>query len=115
MTALAFSPDGSLLAAGDGNREIKVWRVEAREAVINHQWVAHGARVNSVAWHPDGVRVVSGGADSHIIIWSVSAPKESIKISFAHRNGVNQVVAGQHLITSVGQDGAVAQWRIPDA
>lgn len=114
MTSLAFSPDGSLLAAGDGNREVKVWRVEDREAVVNHQWVAHGSRVNTVAWHPDGDRVVSGGADSHIFLWCVSAPKESRKIAFAHRDGVNEVVAGQDLITSVGQDGTVAQWRIAD-
>ena len=70
VVALAFSPDGSLLATTGGeDKEIRLWSVETvrTEAVLaGHLW-----DVLSVAFSPDGETLASGSADGTIRLWSV--------------------------------------------
>ncbi len=66
ITALAFSPDGALLAAGESTGKIVVYDVsavtrdggEAKVKILH--WVFHTARVHSIAFSPDGQAAVSG-------------------------------------------------------
>ena len=70
VVALAFSPDGSLLAtAGGKDRRVRLWSVETgrTEAILaGHRW-----DVLSVAFSPDGKTLASGSADGTIRLWSV--------------------------------------------
>ena len=67
ITALAFSPDGTLLAAGESSGKIVVYDVSGISAsgggegkVKILHWVFHTARINSIAFSPDGEAAVSG-------------------------------------------------------
>jgi WD40 repeat protein len=78
ISALAYSPDGSLLAVGDAQRKIVVYDTQTGSVKID-QWVFHNSRVNSVAWSPDGAYAVSGSLDTNLILWTVADPfKKSI-------------------------------------
>ncbi|CAG9463200.1 unnamed protein product [Pedinophyceae sp. YPF-701] len=65
--SLAFSPDGTRLAAGAGSR---VLVYDAVEGMLLHTLRGHKATVNAVAFNGDGKRFASGGADNTVIVWT---------------------------------------------
>lgn len=81
MTCVAFSPDGSLLAAAGGvpgkSGEIRVYDLskglEARGAVQKHCLGAgiHSDVVLSTAWCPDGKTLAAGSYDRLVSLWDV--------------------------------------------
>jgi WD40 repeat protein len=68
IDALAFSPDGHLLAGGDFG-SVRLWDVDARRqiAVLEGQ----DNQVQSVAFSPDGRLLAAGGLGSTIDVWDV--------------------------------------------
>ncbi|THH29175.1 hypothetical protein EUX98_g5012 [Antrodiella citrinella] len=110
--ALAFSPDGSLLASGDSSGKIVLFDVEKREAITS-RWSFHSARIHSLAWTADGKHCASGSLDTHVYIWSVAKPMKNIAIKNAASNGVNAVFwLGDNKLASAGADGCVRTWDI---
>ena len=68
--ALAFSPDGQLLAAGDGEGIVKIWNVQEREVIA--QLEGDTVRVDALVFSPDGRTLASAGYDGQIKLWAVS-------------------------------------------
>ncbi|MEP0752771.1 AAA family ATPase [Trichocoleus sp. Lan] len=67
--AVAFSPDGQLLATGDTNREVRVWRVADGKNLLTCQ--GHTNWVWSVAFSPQGNILASGSDDKTIKLWDL--------------------------------------------
>ena len=68
--ALAFSPDGKLLAVGDSNGQIHLRRVKDGQFILTlsrHQWWTA-----SVAFSPDSKRLVSSSLGTTVKLWSTS-------------------------------------------
>jgi len=112
ITSLVYSHDGSLLAATDTNREVKIWR--GKESVIPAgSWVFHNSRVEAVAWSPDNQHVASVGNDSQLIVWDSKDFNRKIIVKNAHQ-GVIKAVAwldAQTIITAA-QDMAMKSWTV---
>jgi WD40 repeat protein len=66
--ALAFSPDGRLLAAGTDN--VCLWEVATTSPI--RQFRGHGGDVNAIAFSPDGRRLCSGSGDSTALVWDLT-------------------------------------------
>jgi WD40 repeat protein len=66
--ALAFSPDGSLLATGSYDRTCRLWSLKTGKSVAVLR--GHPMWVMSVAFSPDGRLLATGGGNS-IRLWSV--------------------------------------------
>jgi WD40 repeat protein len=110
VTALAFSPDGRYLGAGDSNREVKVW--EGTESKVTG-WVFHTSRIQSLAWAPDNNHIVTGSVDSAVIVWNVADPSKKIHVKLAHLGGVRGAVfTTANSVLSVGEDCAMKMWDI---
>ena len=68
--AVAWSPDGRLLASAGKERTILVWRAE--DGRLAHFLTGHQESINAVAWSPDGRMLASGSDDNTIRIWEVA-------------------------------------------
>ncbi|KAJ0410156.1 hypothetical protein ATCC90586_008434 [Pythium insidiosum] len=113
LTAVAFSPDGTLLAAGDSYREIRVWDVASRTAKVQGQWVFHSTRVTSIAWSPSGKLVASGSLDEHIYVWNVETPGSKTQLEYSHKDGVMGVrFTAEDQLVSVGNDACLNMWTL---
>ncbi|KAH9975325.1 WD40-repeat-containing domain protein [Lactifluus volemus] len=106
VSALAFSPDGSKLAAGDSAGKVILYDVPKRE-LITTRWSFHSARVNTLSWTADSLHCASGALDTHIYVWSVKKPMKNIAIKNSIPGGVN---AGR--LVGMGADASVKVWQV---
>ncbi|KXS11475.1 WD40 repeat-like protein [Gonapodya prolifera JEL478] len=112
LTALAYSPDGSLLAAADTQRKVLVFEAASGKLKLD-EWVFHTARVNALSWSPSGKRCVSGSLDTNVHVWSVDEPMKFVAIKGAHLDAVNGVTfLDEETVASGGQDGALRIWKL---
>ncbi|MDM9385148.1 NB-ARC domain-containing protein [Chlorogloeopsis sp. ULAP01] len=70
VMSVAFSPDGKLLAAGDSNGEIHLWRVANGQKLLILR--GHANWVVSVAFSSDNKTLASGSSDCTIRLWDIS-------------------------------------------
>jgi WD40 repeat protein len=72
--AVAFSPDGSLLATGDFGGRAHLWSTETWRP-SGARLDAHTGRVQSLAFTPDGRTLATAAADGTIQLWDVTSRK----------------------------------------
>jgi WD40 repeat protein len=132
-TAIAFSPNGKILASGGRNNVIRLFDADSGKELrrlIGHQTRSYngpadqrnfvatlvGATgtggVNSVAFSPSGKVLASGGWDDTVRLWDVKTGRELRKIA-AHKAMVGRVVFspdGRILASRGALDGTVRLW-----
>lgn len=71
ITALAWSPDGHLLASGGQDGRVLVWQADTGELL---QSFCHGSRVEQIHWSPN--HLLASTSEMHLRVWFVqpSAP-----------------------------------------
>lgn len=78
VRAVAFSPDGKLLAAAGGlparGGEVKIWDVEKRSTL--RTMAGHADCIYAVEFAPDGKSVATASYDKLIKLWDVDTGKE---------------------------------------
>jgi WD40 repeat protein len=72
IRALAFSSDGTRMAAANQVGEIAIWNAETGE-IIAPAWQAHEGIVLALDFSPDGKVLVSGGFDDEaVVVWDAA-------------------------------------------
>jgi WD40 repeat protein/tetratricopeptide (TPR) repeat protein/predicted Ser/Thr protein kinase len=71
VAAAAFSPDGTLVATGEDDGAVQVWRV-ADGAKVWGTPGQHASRVQAVAFSRDGKRLATGGEDNTARVWDAA-------------------------------------------
>ncbi len=72
VLAVAFSPDGDIIATGGDDKTIRLWKTETGELLCYRQ--VHAAPVTSVQFalaKDKPLRLVSAGKDGRLIVWDV--------------------------------------------
>ncbi|RWV94446.1 hypothetical protein BHE74_00037503 [Ensete ventricosum] len=113
ITAICYSPDASMFASADSNREAVVWDRESREVKLKNM-LYHTARINCLAWSPDNQLVATGSLDTSVIVYELDKPASNrITIKGAHLGGVYGVAFGdENSLVSAGEDACVRVWKI---
>ncbi|KAG5929517.1 hypothetical protein E4U53_002434 [Claviceps sorghi] len=92
ISALAFSKDGSHLAAGNSVGKIYAYKTDTWE-VASDRWSAHTARVTCIAWDDSGAYAASGSLDTNVFVWCLEKKNQGkrIRAANAHKDGVNGI------------------------
>jgi WD40 repeat protein len=69
VIALAWSPDGSYLAASD-TRLVQVWILATGKQLMLYR--GHSDGINDVQWSPNGTKIASASLDKTVQAWLVS-------------------------------------------
>jgi WD40 repeat protein len=67
--AVAFSPNGHIIASGSSDQSINLWDVASGQQLRTLE--GHVDWVRSVVFHPDGEILASGSGDGTIKLWNV--------------------------------------------
>ena len=109
VAAVAWSPDGSLVASGDWSGALSVRDAESHEVLFSQQ---HGQYVHAVAFSPNGQLVASGSSDGRVRVVRANTGEQVLTID-AHREGVLSVAfspAGSEII-STSFDNSARLWN----
>jgi WD40 repeat protein len=117
--SIAFSPDGSVLAAGSGhlltsdhsNQDVCLWQLPSGR--LFQQLRGHKGPVRSVAFSPDGSNLASGGYDHTVRLWDVTTGA-TIATLPGHTGPVNSVAYSPDgkTLASAGDDYRVRLWEV---
>jgi WD40 repeat protein len=118
VVSLAFSPDGTYLAAGTAANkkvltvdpgEIKVWEVRSRQ--LARVLRGHFEDVRGLVFSPDGRRLVSAGTEGQLKLWEPRTGQEIITL-YGHLDAVNGVLFGADggQLISASMDGTISFW-----
>jgi WD40 repeat protein len=111
ILSIAFSSDGTTLAAGTTNHEVRVWQVASGKQISSY--IGHTDWVSSVDFSPDNRRIASSSNDQTIRLWNVETG-EGLEIRQAHLYRVREVAFSptDAILASGGGDEMVRLWDI---
>lgn len=113
ITAIRFSPDGSMFASGDANREAVIWDCVSHEVKMKNL-LYHTARITCLAWSTDSLKLATGSVDTTILIYDIKKPASGrITIKGAHLGGISGLAFKDPVtLVSGGDDACVRVWRL---
>ena len=110
VSAVSFSPDGTLLASGAEDDTVILWDVTTRKQIANLE--GHTGWVSAVSFSPDGTTLASGSSGT-ITLWDVATRKQIATLE-GYIGWVPAVSFSPDgtLLASGADDGTVILWDV---
>lgn len=113
--AIAFHPDGEILASGGYDKTIILWKVETGEKLTTLQ--GHQNWVTALSFNKDGTLLASGSYDETVILWDLkveTGSSHSYKTLRGHTGHVLSLAFSpdETLLASGGSDNQIILWGV---
>ena len=111
--AVAYSPDGSVLASGHKDGRVLLWDAETGVRIATLGSASDRLPgVNDLAFSPDGSLLVSASADGTARVWDLRTHRVTRR--FTHADGVNGVAFSPDgsLVATASEDGTAKIWQL---
>jgi WD40 repeat protein len=110
--ALAFNPEGTILASDD-RRSVVLWDVVHRSR-LGEPLRAHTDSVEALAFSPDGKTIATGSWDKKVILWNVKQHRPRGPPLAGHTSVVHAVAFSPdgRTLASGGSDNRIILWDV---
>jgi WD40 repeat protein len=117
VTALAFSPDGTHLAATTSLRNVFIYKLDEVAITLApsiRDLSYHAGKVTAVAWAADSQAFATGGLDGSVIVYPLENAAAGRRTAHkVHEGGVTAVAFdGSHVVYSGGADAVIHRFDL---
>jgi WD40 repeat protein/uncharacterized caspase-like protein len=111
VRAIAFSPDGTLLASGGQDNAVIVW--DSESGLELRALTGHSGAVNAVIFSPDGKTLASAGADRTTRLWNVDNG-QLLRTLSGHDKSISALAFSPdgRSIISASDDSSIMVWDV---
>ncbi len=121
MQTVAFTPDGTTMAAAGENSTIRLWSLAnpGRPVSLGRPLTGDTNSVFAVAFSPDGKTLASGSEDKTVRLWNATNPKKTVPWGPPLKGAANTVYSvafspDGKMLAAGSADGTVRLWNITD-
>ena len=121
VNAIAYSPDGNLIATASDDEMIKVWNQNGellanlpghKNKVTNIAFQASLNNLSSDSNSKNSYLLASSSADKTIVLWQIENNKlRQVRELKGHKDWVTDVVFKDNIIVSASRDGTIKLWQ----
>jgi WD40 repeat protein/Cdc6-like AAA superfamily ATPase len=110
LWAIAFRPDGTVLATANDDDTVQLWRRSTGQRM--HVLHDHQGRVRSIAYSPDGTLLATGCDDRQVRIWNADSGELVARMP-GHTDRVHSVAFSPdgRTVVSASLDGTARVWN----
>jgi WD40 repeat protein len=114
IKAVAFHPNGGLLATGGISNGIELWDVAG--GVLLRRLAGHVAPVRALAFHPSGAMLASGSTDASVRLWDTSTGEELPALGMRYIGSIYALAFSPdgRTLAAGGDDGIIRLWDVTE-